>query len=180
MALAASAALSMFSACNDGEKSAWSEYADYRELNQQWLNELRAKKNPDGTPYYEVVVPAWNTGSYVLMHFFNDRAETEGNLSPLYTSTTDSRYTLHLYDGTRVDSSAYLTDPAPGVYRSTVSNNIQGWAIAQTYMRCGDTAEVIVPYGVGYGASGSSAIRPYSNLRFNIRLLDIYKYELAP
>ena len=96
------------------------------------------------------------------------------------TGNNLSKAILHLAVEELCAEYPYLTDPAPGVYRSTVSNNIQGWAIAQTYMRCGDTAEVIVPYGVGYGASGSSAIKPYSNLRFNIRLLDIYKYELAP
>ena len=81
---------------------AWEEYAQWRESNEAWLKEQQALKNPDGTPYYKVIVPDWNPGSFVLIHYFNDRSETEGNLSPLYTSTIDTRYTLYLYNDTRV------------------------------------------------------------------------------
>ena len=83
----------MFSCNNDDDRDTWSQYQDWREANNQWLAEMQAKKNPDGSPYYKVVVPEWNPATFVLMHYFNDRAETEGNLSPLYTSTIDVRYT---------------------------------------------------------------------------------------
>ena len=44
-------------------------------------------------------------------------------------------------------------------------------------MHVGDTAEIIVPYNVAYGVSYTGTILPYSSLRFNLRLDDIYKYE---
>jgi FKBP-type peptidyl-prolyl cis-trans isomerase len=47
-------------------------------------------------------------------------------------------------------------------------------------MRCGDSVEVIIPYGLAYGSTGSTSIYPYSNLKFNIRLVDIPLYELKP
>lgn len=100
-------------ACDDDVKTTWDEYADWRNANEQWLNEQAQRKNPDGTPYFQKVVPDWNPGAYVLIHYFNDRAETEGNLSPLYTSTIDTRYELHLYNGLPVDSSTTSTSPAP-------------------------------------------------------------------
>ncbi len=81
------------SSCDNDEKTTWEEYAQWRESNEAWLKEQQALKNPDGTPYYKVIVPDWNPGSFVLIHYFNDRSETEGNLSPLYTSTIDTRYT---------------------------------------------------------------------------------------
>lgn len=167
-------------ACNDDIKTTWEEYADWREANEQWLSEQKLRKNEDGSSYFKTIVPDWNPGATVLIHYFNDRAETEGNLSPLYTSTIDTRYELHLYNGTAVDSSTNSTTPAPGVFRTKLNATVQGWAMALSDMRCGDTAEVILPYGVAYGAQNLGAIPPYSNLRFNIRLVDIPYYESQP
>ncbi len=67
-----------------------------------------------------------------------------------------------------------------GIYRSQVSGNVQGFAIALMDMRCGDTAEVVVPYGLAYGSQDRGTIKPYSNLQFNIRLVDIPNYETIP
>jgi len=172
------AAAIMTGACSKDEESTWDKYREWRDLNNEWLEKEQARKNPDGTDYYKVLVPDWNPGSYVLIHYFNDRTETEGNLSPLYTSTCDTRYKVRLYTGTGVDSSQQISDE--GIYTSRVNENIQGWAIALQDMRCGDTAQVIMPYGVAYGAQTSNAIPPYSNLQFNIRLLDIPYYEATP
>ena len=144
------------------------------------MAEMQAKKNADGTPYYTTVVPEWNPGTYVLIHYLTDRAETEGNLSPIYTSTVDTRYTLYLYDGTPADSSDLLTSNGPGVYRTKLNAVVQGWAIALPEMRCGDSAEVIVPYSAGYGSSSIGDIKPYSALHFHIRLVDIPYYEKPP
>lgn len=167
-------------ACTKGEQSTWDEYSAWRDVNNNWLTEIQSLKNPDGTPYYQTVVPSWNPGAYVLIHFFNDRSATEGNLSPIYTSTIDTRYELHLYDGTPVDSSTTLTANGPGVFRCRLNEMIQGWAMALPEMRCGDTAEIIVPYGVAYGAQSQGLVKPYSNLRFNVRLVDIPNYESSP
>ena len=170
----------LFCACNEGEESTWTKNKDWREANNAWFNDLLGKTNADGTPYYTVLTPKWNPAAEVLIHYFNDRKETEGNLSPIYTSTIDVRYDLHLYDGTPVDSSTTQTANGPGIYRARLNEMIQGWAIALPDMRCGDTAEIIVPYGVAYGAQSSGAVRPYSNLRFNVRLVDIPHLESSP
>ena len=175
-------AAAMFSCNNDDDRDTWSQYQDWREANNQWLAEMQAKKNPDGSPYYKVVVPKWNPATFVLMHYFNDRAETEGNLSPLYTSTIDVRYTGHLYNGEPFDSSSNGTATSvPGIYRTRLNQTISGWGVALSDMRVKDTAEVIIPYGLAYGSTGAgTVILPYSNLRFNIRLEDIYRYEASP
>lgn len=175
-------AAAMFSCNNDDDRDTWSQYQDWREANNQWLAEMQSKKNPDGSPYYKVVVPEWNPATFVLMHYFNDRAETEGNLSPLYTSTIDVRYTGHLYNGEPFDSSSNVTATSvPGIYRTRLNQTISGWGVALSDMRVKDTAEVIIPYGLAYGSTGAgTVILPYSNLRFNIRLEDIYRYEASP
>ena len=166
------------SSCNDDNQTTWEAYRDWREQNQTWLAQMLARTNDDGSPYYEVVIPQWNPSTFVLMHFFNDRAETVGNLTPLYTSTVDTRYMLHLCDGTPIDSSTSTS--TSGIFRTQLTSVVQGWAAALTNMRCGDTAEVIIPYTLGYGTSVTSAIPPYSALQFGIRLVDIPNYETTP
>ncbi len=168
-----------FSACNDDDDTYnLSDYQDWRKQNDAWVAEMQQRKNPDGTPYYQTVVPAWNPNVFILMHFFNDRAETAGNLVPLYTSTVDVRYIGHNCEDEPFDSSYNVNVYGkPGISRFACNGVIDGWAIALENMHVGDTAEIIVPYNVAYGVSYTGTILPYSSLRFNLRLDDIYKYE---
>lgn len=168
-------------ACNDDIETDLAHYSDWKEQNEAWLKEMQAKKNPDGTPYYQTVVPAWNPGAFVLMHYFNDRSETAENLQPLYTSTVDVRYIGYDCENEPFDSSTIdNTYGKLGIRRFTVNSVIQGWSIALMDMHVGDTAEIIVPYEIAYGSSYYGTILPYSTLRFNVRLADIYRYEANP
>ena len=50
--------------------------------------------------------------------------------------------------------------------------------IALTHMHVGDSCTVIIPYQQGYGSTKrSSTLLPYSALKFDVRLVDIYKYK---
>jgi hypothetical protein len=167
-------------ACSSGSSSTWEEYSAWRELNQEWLAEMETKTDENGDLYYQRVSPAWNPDAYILLHYCSDRSETEGNLTPLYNSTVDVRYNLYNCSGDTLDSSLSLTTYGDGISRLQVSNTIQGWAIAMENMRCGDSVEVIIPYALAYGSTGSTSIYPYSNLKFNMRLVDIPLYELKP
>lgn len=179
--LIAAAVAAGFSACSDDDSIDLSDYSDWRDKNDAWVAEMMAKKNTDGTPYYTSIVPAWNPGAYVLIHFFNDRAETAGNLSPLYTSVVDVFYEGYDCEGNLFDSSEGVTTYGiPGTQRFACNGTIQGWSIALEQMHVGDTCEIIVPYQMAYGTTVKSAIKPYSSLRFNIRLTDIYRYEGIP
>lgn len=165
-----------FTACNDDDaKSTWDTYAEHREANEKWFAQQEMLTNPDGTPYYTRVSPAWNPGAVVLMHWFNDRSETQGNLVPLITSKVATRYIGRLYDDEPFDSSTNNTD---GLYITRVSAVVEGWQIALLNMRVGDTCQVVFPYQQGYGSTKSGKILPYSALRFNMRLTDIPAYEI--
>lgn len=175
-----SAVLSVvFTSCNDDdEKYDLKDYQEWRDQNDKWVLEMQLRKNPDGTPYYQTVTPVWNPSAYILMHFFNDRTETAGNLVPLYTSTVDVRYIGHNCEDEPFDSSYNVnTYGQPGVARFACNGVISGWTIALENMHVGDSAEIIVPYNVAYGTSYTGSLLPYSSLRFNMRLVDIYKYE---
>lgn len=168
-----------FTACSDDDSDSVAvAYADWHEKNEAWIKEQQTRTNPDGSPYYTTLVPAWNNQAYVLIHYYNDRTLTQGNLSPLYTSTVDTRYHLSYYEGTPVDSSTNISTYGPGIFRTQLSAVVEGWSIALMDMRCGDTAEVIVPYAQAYGVSTTTGILPYSNLKFQIRLVDIPYYEV--
>lgn len=169
-------------ACGDDDNSInLDKYQDWKEQNEAWLEQMEAKKNPDGSPYFEKVVPAWNPGAYILMHYFNDRAQTADNLSPLYTSTVDVRYIGYDCNDEPFDSSSIDNSYGRlGIRRFAVNGLIQGWSIALMDMHVGDTAEIIIPYEIAYGTSSSGTLAPYSSLRFNLRLDDIYKYEANP
>lgn len=170
---------SIFVGCEDDDDDV-KAIINWRDKNNSWLAEKQAQKNADGTPYYTMLVPNWDPSSFVLIHYFNERTDDPNALKPLYTSTVDVRYKLALYNGVECDSSTAMTDYGPGVFRSQLSGLIDGWAAAVCDMNVGDTAEVIIPYALGYGTTSQSGIPAYSNLQFNIRLVDIYKYEASP
>lgn len=172
--------LSFFSACNDDDENVYNlkDFQEWRKQNDDWVAQMVNRKNPDGTPYYSTLIPAWNPGIFVLIHYFNDRAETEGNLTPLSTSTVDVRYQGFDCEGERFDSSNLVNRYGKlGISRFGCNQVIQGWTVALENMRVGDTAEIIVPYVAAYGTANTAALRPYSSLRFNVRLEDIYRYE---
>ena len=170
------------SGCNDDDDNdkVYNAYAKWQEYNNTWLAEQQARKNPDGTPYFQTVVAPWDPNAFVLMHYFNDRSLTAGNLSPMYTSTIDTRYHLSLADGTPVDSSYLLTANGPAIFRTSLDEVITGWAIAYETMHVGDTVECIIPYQQAYGTTSTGGIPPYSHLKYNMSLVDIYTYEVNP
>ena len=150
------------------------EYKDWREKNEEWF-----AVQTSNTSYYTVVRPSWNSSVYVLMHWYNDRNATSGNLKPKYTSTVDVKYRGQLYDGTAFDSSYLRTSPGDSLFRVQVGGDIiEGWAVALTNMHVGDSCRVVVPYNLGYGTySRGSYIKPYSMMVFDILLKDISNYE---
>ena len=154
------------------------DYTELRESNIAWLALMAEKLDTDGSRYYTKLVPDWDPGAYVLIHYFNDRALTANNISPIYTSTVDVKYVGMLYDDTVFDSSFDNTQYGDSIYRVGVNGVIEGWTIALQDMHVGDSCEVLIPYQQGYGANGSGIILPYSALKFGIKLVDVPAYEI--
>jgi len=170
MAIMAVVAVTMLDSCLG--KNVYDEYKDWREVN----DEAFQREMVSGE--YTRVIASWDPSAQVLIKWHNDTMLTRDNLKPLITSTVDVRYKLTLCDGTPVDSSYNLTSPAAGVYRSRVNANVEGWMIALTHMHVGDSCTVIIPYQQGYGSTKKSEVLlPYSNLTFDMKLVDIYKYK---
>ncbi|MDE6198759.1 MAG: FKBP-type peptidyl-prolyl cis-trans isomerase [Muribaculaceae bacterium] len=171
-----------FASCgSDDDSDVWDQYADYREANDAFMAEQEALTGADGKAVYTRVVPAWNKNAYVLMRWFNDTTKTQDNLRPLYTSTVDVKYYGRTYENEPFDSSYLSLTPADSVVRFQLNSVISGWAIAMERMHVGDTVEVLVPYPQGYGSSSQGTkIKPYSALKFNIKLVDIPGEYIRP
>ena len=163
-------ALTMLDSCLG--KSVYDEYKDWRQKNDAWYEQQVASGQ------YTTIIASWDPSAQVLMRWHNDTMLTKDNLKPLITSTVDVKYRLSLYDGTPTDSSYLSTSPADSIFRSVISSSVEGRMIALTHMHVGDSCTVIVPYQQGYGSTKmNNTLLPYSNLIFDIKLVDIYKYK---
>lgn len=165
--------------CNDKNENTWDTYEKWRKANVAYYDSLKYQIE-DGRNVYSTLVPAWNTSAEVLIRYLNDRKLTEGNLSPLLTSTVDVKYIGRLYNKVPFDSSYNLTANGDSIYRTKVNSLIQGWTIALQDMRVGDSVEIVIPYTQGYGGAQTGGIPPYSTLVFNLKLVDIPYYEVRP
>lgn len=172
--------LALTSCAGDDDKTTWDTYTEWREINQQWVDEQADLLGIDGKPVYTKVVPAWNKGAYVLVKWHNDTMLTCDNLRPLSTSTIDVKYKGRLYNDEPFDSSYTNTVPADSIYRSRVNDNINGWIIAMERIHVGDSVTLIVPYGSAYGSSSKGKIKPFSALQFDLKLVDIPGEYIRP
>ncbi len=165
----------VLSACKlDPVRDAWEYYKDWRVENNEWLAKQEALTDANGKAYFQKVTPEFDQSAYVLIHYFNDRASTEGNLTPLISSTVNVKYKLLNCREEAVDSSYLLTD---SIYQQRLSNTVEGFQIALMAMNVGDSCEVIIPYQYGYSNTGNGSILPYTHLRYLLKLKGIEKYE---
>lgn len=147
-------------------------YKAWRELNEKWMVEQMLLTNPDGTPFYNQVTMPTDPKNVIFMHSFGE--VNEQNLKPLYTSTTKVNYTLTLANDSVLDKGTGF------VSQLNSPNLISGWSLSVMQLHVGDSAQFLVPYASGYGASGNEMIPPYTNLQFNVKLVDITAYEIRP
>ncbi len=151
------------------------EYKDWREANDEWFTKQKAN-----TDYYTTITAPWDYNGQVLMHWYNDTMRTRTNLRPLFSSTVDVKYRGMTKDATPFDSSYLRTSPADSIFRVKLNTSslVEGWSVAIMRMHIGDSCRVVIPYTLGYGSyEMSDVLKPYTNMIFDIKLVDIYGYE---
>ena len=168
--LLAAGIVTVLTGCNDDE--ATDDYKAWREKNENWLIEQLLLTESDGSPYYNKVTMPSDPQNYVFMH--NIGTVHEENLKPLYTSTTKVNYTLKLVNDSVMDKGTGF------VSQLNSSGLIDGWGLSVMQLHVGDSAQFIVPYASGYGSTGYGTIPPFSNLVFDVKLVDITAYEVRP
>lgn len=144
------------------------DYTEWRERNDAYITAIN-------TSEFERVSPDWAPQNEVYIKWHNDRSLTANNLVPMSNSTVNMKYEVEDIDGTFIDNSYKLTD---STYTSKPQNNVIGFEIAVTSMHVGDSATVIIPYSSAYGSLGNgTAVKPYSDLIYRIKIKGIKAYE---
>jgi FKBP-type peptidyl-prolyl cis-trans isomerase FklB len=97
---------------------------------------------------------------------------TEGTgAKPVATDRVTVHYKGTLLDGTVFDSSLDRGEPAT----FGVGQVIKGWTEALQLMPVGSKWMLYIPYDLAYGAREQGSIKPFSNLVFEVELIDIPK-----
>lgn len=165
----------MVAGCFHDPDSPADTYREWKDRNEQYVSEAELRTDDNGNPYFEKIVPSWAPNTFVLVHWHNDRALTENNLSPMDNSTTQIKYQLLDIDGKELSNSYSAAD---SVYTSKPSSNIIGMWTALTHMNVGDSVTMVIPSSAGYGELNYSGITPYSTLIYNVKFKAIKAYEV--
>ncbi len=96
---------------------------------------------------------------------------TEGTgVKPTEGESVTVHYTGTLTDGTKFDSSVDRNEPFEFQVGQGV---IKGWSEIIKEMPVGSKWTVYIPYDLAYGNADRGAIKPYSNLIFDIELISV-------
>ena len=173
---------SLFTVSCSEDDSSTDEYANWQERNEavtdQWaasgLKKIRVFTQDDTT--------AGKNCEYIYVQVLE---AGEGADSPLYTDTVRVAYrgrlipTMNYADGYVFDET-YLGDfswHTAGMSTMAISGKttlVNGFATALMNMHKGDYWRVYIPYQIGYNTSTQGSVRAYSNLTFDIALLDFW------
>lgn len=154
------------------------KYNDWYKQNQEWLVKQSQMIDPKtGKLFYDKVYAPYDDDAFIYMHFFNDRELTKNNLCPLYTSTVDIKYIGRDCEGVAFDSSFNRRVYGDSIMRSQVNQFVAGFTLALQKMHVGDSCRVIIPYELGYGTVGNTTLRPFTTLEFDIKMVDVVKYQ---
>ena len=148
-----------------------SDYSDWKAENERYIANAETEML-NGNLKYEKIVPDWETSIFTLVHWYNDRKETQNGIKPLSNSTIDVKYLLTNIYGDTIDSSES--------FRCQPCNMITGFWVAVTNMYPGDSVSAVIPADAGYGTSSFGSVLPYSTLIFDIKLDSIVAYEKRP
>ena len=167
--------LSMTSCLKDENNYVDSEV--WRLDNEAFFNRMKDSIDPvTKEPYFKRIVAEDYPAYEVLYHEITPGKE-DGRI-PYYNSTVQVNYAGHLYDrDTNFDEATGAEFRVNGV--------VAGWTWALQNMKEGAKWEIIVPWQLGYGATGSTnssgiydgVVPPYSTMVFTIELVKILKWE---
>lgn len=174
-----------FAACSEKDDTV-EEFPDWKNKNDKFFEAAYQAHDYDfALKKFSLMesVAAANT-DYVLVDVIE---EGDGGESPYLTDSVLVHYAGHLIPSTTYtegfpfdQSYQEPFDYATAVPSSMMLNNTRiGFATALQKMHRGDYWRVIIPYQMGYGASGTSdgTIPGYSTLIFDIRLEDFWTKE---
>ena len=149
---------------NDEAIEQWAATSSYRKIRTYTQDETATAKNAD----------------YIYVEVLETGVGTE---SPLFTDTVRVAYRGRLLPSTSykegyVFDQTYLGDfswETMGVAsNATAGTFMQGFSTAVQNMHIGDRWRVRIPYALMYGSSSSTSYPAYSNMIFDIALVDFW------
>lgn len=173
---------------SDGEED---EYANWQERNDDYWNTLYAsaqQRIAAGDTSWRIY-PLWaltdSTATHAIDHIVVQVLESgSGTESPIATDTVVIHYSGRLIPTTEHPDGYNFEKSWSGSFSSSTAlpvkfaanSGIEGFSTALQLMHRGDHWIVYIPYEAAYGssASSSSTFPAYSNLIFDIRLVDFF------
>ena len=168
------------------ESSDAGEFDNWQERNTLYLDSIAAEARANTYGDWKIFLAEgldaskeWGNEYYVYCQVLE---EGSGMEHPLYTDSVVINYSGRLMpsatypDGYQFDSS-YKGELNPSFnVPVTLARNetVKGFYTALQQMADGDIWKVYIPYTLGYGVSGSSAIPGYSTLVFDINLVSFH------
>ena len=168
------------SSCSEDSEDT-DEYANWQERNDKATDQWAASSG-----YLKIVTfsklssAAANNSDYIYVQVLETGSGTD---SPLYADTARVAYRGWLiptetYSDGYVFDQSYLGDfswATAGMVDFSINSNLRdGFSTALLNMHKGDRWRVSMPYQLGYGSSSSGSVPAYSNLIFDIALLDFW------
>lgn len=158
------------------------EYANWQERNEAVTDQWAASGMKKIRVYTQDDTSTGKNSDYIYVEVLESG---DGAESPLYTDTvriayrgrlipTTSYVNGYVFDETYLGDFSWHTAGMATMAISGTTSLVSGFATALMNMHVGDHWRVYIPYTLGYGASTSNAVRGYSNLIFDIALLDYW------
>jgi len=168
----------MVSSCSEDD-STTDEFANWQERNEAKIDQWAASGLKKIRVFTQDNTTTGHNNDYIYVEVLESG---EGTESPLYTDTIRAAYRGRLIPTTNyanglVFDETYLGDFSwhiAGMSTMAVNVTVEGFATALMNMHKGDYWRVYIPYNLGYGTTSTNSIPGYSNLVFDIALLDFW------
>lgn len=166
------------SCLDDNDEPSSTDYSAWKEANERYVNQQAMATGDDGLPLYSRIIPQWAPSTFTLIRWHNDPSLTADKLSPIDNSTINIKYRCYDMDGNIVSDSYDLKINGDSIYQTTPASMIYGVRAALPMMHEGDSVSLVLPSEAAYGARGQSDVKPYSALRFDIKLKKVVHLEV--
>ena len=168
----------MVSSCSEDD-SVTDEFANWQERNEAKTDQWAASGLKKIRVFTQDNTTTGNNDDFIYVEVLESG---EGTESPLFTDTVRVAYRGRLIPTTNyanglVFDETYLGDfswHTAGMSTMAVNTLVEGFSTALMNMHKGDYWRVYIPYLLGYGTTSTNSIPGYSNLVFDIALLDFW------
>lgn len=177
--------------CSENEEED-DEFANWQERNETYFNDIYTQAIADQTDDLDTIrcysltnAVTTEKDDYIVVKKLESGTSLSG--SPMFTDSVKISYrgrlipTENYTDGYVFDQTYQGDFNWESVHTTSTyfSSFVKGFTTALLNMTIGDRWRVYIPYKLGYGSSGSSSIKGYSTLIFDISLHAFYRPDAA-